>query len=243
MLKNLKLQHIVDCSNNQAIMDSTKCKLKSCPNRCGWCYILDHIHLMVLPFQMKVWSIVINDDTGSLEVPPDVLVKSFKPARDTQANPMRDNGQKSSSSSNSVATSTPALSVAPPAPSVAPMQYPVHQMMPQPYPYPYGAPAPYTQLRDTPSRRNDVRSSSIISGSDGVEKLVRYIGWLAQKNPTLATTLFEAKETLIERNFSFDTMEHITDDEFLKMGIFEGIKVLLSTQTKRFKKAEARGTP
>jgi hypothetical protein len=55
--------------------------------------------------------------------------------------------------------------------------------------------------------------------------------------------LFEAKETLIERNFSFDTMEHITDDEFLKMGIFEGIKVLLSTQTKRFKKAEARGTP
>ena len=59
----------------------------------------------------------------------------------------------------------------------------------------------------------------------------------------LATTLFEAKETLIERNFSFDTMEHITDDEFLKMGIFEGIKVLLSTQTKRFKKAEARGTP
>jgi len=107
-------------------MDSTKCKLKSCPNRCGWCYILDQIHLIVMPFQMKVWSIAINDATGSLEVPPEVLVKSFKPARDTQANPMRDNGQKSSFSSNSVTTSTP-------APSVAPMQYPVHQMMPQPY--------------------------------------------------------------------------------------------------------------
>jgi hypothetical protein len=165
-----------------------------------------------MPFQMKVWSIAINDATGSLKVPPEVLVKSFKPARDTQANPMRDNGQKSSFSSNSVATSTPAL-------SVTPMQYPVHQMMHQPYPYPYGLPAPYTQLRDTLSRRNDVRSSSIISGSDGVEKLVRYIVWLAQKNPTLATTLFEAKKTLIERDFSFETMEHVTDVEFLQMGI------------------------
>jgi hypothetical protein len=243
MLKNLKLQNIVDCSNNEAIMDSTKCKLKSCPNRCGWCYILDQIHLMVMPFQMKVWSIAINDATGSLEVPPEVLVKSFKPARDTQANPMRDNGQKSSFSSNSVTTSTPALHVATSTPTPAPMQYPMHQMMPQPYPYPYGLPAPYTQVRNAPSHRRDVRSSSIISGSDSVEKLARYIVWLAQKNPTLATSLFEAKKTLIERDFSFETMEHVTDVEFLQMGISGGIKVLLSTQTKRFKKAEARGTP
>jgi len=156
MLKNLKLQNIVDCSNNEAIMDSTKCKLKSCPNRCGWCYILDHIHLMVLPFQMKVWSIAINSNTGSLEVPPDVLVKSLRPARDTQANPMRDNGQKSSSSLNSAATSTQAHSVATLTPTLAPMQYPIHQMMPQPYPYPYGLPAPYTQVRDAPSHRHDV---------------------------------------------------------------------------------------
>ena len=236
MLKNLKLQNIVDCSNNEAIMDSTKCKLKSCPNRCGWCYILDQIHLIVMPFQMKVWSIAINDATGSLKVPPEVLVKSFKPARDTQANPMRDNGQKSSFSSNSVATSTPAL-------SVTPMQYPVHQMMHQPYPYPYSLPAPYTQVRDAPSHRHDVWSSSVISGSDDVEKLARYIVWLAQKNPTLATSLFEAKKTLIEREYSFETMEHVTDDQFHQMGIYGGIKVLLKTQTKRFKKAEARGAP
>jgi len=126
MLKNLRLQNIVDCSNNEAIMDSTKCKLKSCPNRCGWCYILDQIHLMVLPFQMKVWSIAINSNTGSLEVPPDVLVKSLRPARDSQSNPLRDNTQKSSNSADSVSTSTLALHVATSTPTLVPMQYPMH---------------------------------------------------------------------------------------------------------------------
>ena len=153
MLKNLKLQNIVDCSNNEAIMDSTKCKLKSCPNRCGLCYILDHIHLMVLPFQMKVWSIAINSNTGSLEVPPDVLVKSLRLAHDTQVNPLGDNGQKSSSSSNSVTKSTPVLYVATSTLTLAPMQYPMHQMLPQPYSYPYSLPALDRQRRTFSSLR------------------------------------------------------------------------------------------
>jgi len=55
--------------------------------------------------------------------------------------------------------------------------------------------------------------------------------------------LFEAKKTLIEREYSFETMEHVTDDQFHQMGIYGGIKVLLKTQMKRFKKAEARGAP
>jgi len=171
-----------------------------------------------------------------------VLVNSLRPARDSQSNLLRDNTQKSSNSADSVSTSTLALHVATSTPTLAPMQYPMHQMMPQPYPYPYGLPAPYTQLRDAPSHRHDVRSSSIISGSDGVEKLARYIVWLAQKNPTLATPLFKAKKALIQHDFSFETLEHVTDDEFLQIGISGGIKVLLKTQTKRFKKAQDRGT-
>jgi len=118
----------------------------------------------------------------------------------------------------------------------------MHKMMPQPYPYTYGLPAPYTQLRDAPSHRNDARSSSIVSGSDGVEKLARYIVWLAQKNPTLATPLVEVKKALIEHDFAFETLKHVIDDEFLQMGISGGIKMLLKTQTKRFKKAQDRGT-
>jgi hypothetical protein len=35
-------------------------------------------------------------------------------------------------------------------------------------------------------------------------------------------------------------IEHVTHDEFLQMGISGGIKVLLNTQTKQFKKAESR---
>jgi len=174
-------------------------------------------------------------------VPPDVLVKSLRPARDSQANTMRDNGQKSSSSSNSAATSTPAPSVATSTPTLASMQYPVHQMMPQAFQYPYGLPAPYPQHREAPShQRQEARSSSIVSGSDGVEKLARYIVWLAQKHPTLATPLLEAKDALIQHDFVFETVEHIADEVFLQMGISGGIKVLLKTQTKRFKKAEAR---
>jgi hypothetical protein len=120
------------------------------------------------------------------------------------------------------------------------MPYPMFPMMPQPFQYPYGLPAPYSELREPASYRRDVRSSSIVSGSDGVEKLAKYIAWLAQKNPTLATSLFEAKKALIECEFIFEMIEHVTHDEFLQMGISGGIKVLLNTQTKQFKKAESR---
>src|SRR5213595_1564671 len=44
----MKLQNIVDCSNNDAIMSSVKCKLKSCPNKAGWCYIVDNVHWQLI---------------------------------------------------------------------------------------------------------------------------------------------------------------------------------------------------
>ena len=238
MLAKLKLQNIVDCSNNEAIMTLIKCKLKSCPNRAGWCFIIDHIHLMVFPFQIKTWSMAINDDTGSLETPPDVLIKTFRPAKQNENNPMRDN---SSNSSNSVSTPTPAPSIAVATSAPVQMPYSLFPMMPQSFQYPYGLPTPCPGSSEPISSHQDVRSSSVISGSDGVEKLVKYIAWLATRNATLATSLFEAKKALIEGDFIFETVEHVTDSEFAQMGISAGIKVLLRTQTKRFKKAESRG--
>ena len=111
--------------------------------------------------------------------------------------------------------------------------------------HPYGLLVPYAQLiPEAPPHmhRHEERSSSVCSGTDrdGVEKLARYIVWLAQKHPTLATSLFEAKRALIGQFFTFETVQHITDDDFLQMGVSEWIKALLRTQTKRFKKAEAR---
>jgi hypothetical protein len=125
-----------------------------------------------------------------------------------------------------------------PAPTQLP--YPMYPMLPAPYQYPYGHPAPYSELREPVHHRQDIRSSSVVSSLDGVEKLTKYIAWLAQKNPTLAASLFEAKNALIEREFIFETVEHVTDDEFTQMGISRGIRVLLGTQTKRFKKAESK---
>ena len=76
---------------------------------------------------------------------------------------------------------------------------------------------------------------------DGVERLATYIHWLVRKNPTLATSLFEAKNTLVQKDFIFETIEYVTNDQFAMMAISSGIKVLLRTQIKQFKKVEAKG--
>lgn len=139
--------------------------------------------------------------------------------------------------------STPNLGVAASStPTLTAMSYPMLQMMPQAFQYPYGLLVPYAQLRlEAPPHRHEERSSSVCSGTgSGVEKLARYIVWLAKKYPTLATSLFEAEKALIGHDFIFETVEHITDDEFLRMGVTGWITALLRTQTKRFKKAEAR---
>ena len=76
---------------------------------------------------------------------------------------------------------------------------------------------------------------------DGIERLASYVHWLVKKNSTLATSLFETKNTLVQGDFTFQTIEHVTDDEFTKMAISPGIKILLRTQIKQFKKAESKG--
>src|SRR5436190_15658243 len=75
----MKLQNIIDCSNNDAIMSSIKCELKSCLNKAEWCYIVDNVHLKILPAHIKTWSIAINDGTATLDMGPAILVKSLMP--------------------------------------------------------------------------------------------------------------------------------------------------------------------
>ena|SRR5947207_7818263 len=87
---------------------------------------------------------------------------------------------------------------------------------------------------------HDIRGCSVVFDLDGVERLIFYIHWLVRKNSTLAASLFEAKNALIKGDIVFETIEHVTDDEFTKMTISSGIKLLLRTQMKRFKKEEAR---
>src|SRR5438046_1182659 len=122
-----------------------------------------------------------------------------------------------------------------------PMPQIIYQMMPHSYQYPYGLPAPYQGSPEPLPPYYDVHSSSVISEVDSIERLASYIHWLVRKNPTLATSLFEAKNALFQGDFIFETVEYIINDEFSKMEISPGIKVLLRTQIKRFKKAEAKG--
>ena len=110
----------------------------------------------------------------------------------------------------------------------------IYQMMPHSYQHLYRVPTPYQGSAEPPTLHYDVRSSSVVSGVDAVERLASYVHWLVRKNPTLTTSLFEAKNALVQGDFIFQTIEHVTDDEFTKMAISPGIKVLLRTQIKRF---------
>ena len=84
----MKLQNIIDYLNNDTIMASVKCELKSCPNKAEWCYIVDNVHLKVFPAHIKAWNIAINDGTATLDMPPTILVKSFMPAKQSLSNPL-----------------------------------------------------------------------------------------------------------------------------------------------------------
>ena len=234
----MKLQNVIDCANNDEIMASIKCELKTCPNKAGWCYVIDNIHLKVFLIHIKAWSVAINDNTATLDTPPAILVRSLMPAKSTLSNPMRDSSSKTS---NSSVTATPSSGPAFNAftPTATPQV--IYQMLPHGYQHPYSLPMPHQHTPEPAQYHHDVRSSSVVSGLDGVERLGTYVHWLVRKNPTLAAALYEAKNALIDAQFIFDTVMFVTDAEFENMGISPGIKVLLKTMIKGFKKAEAKG--
>ena len=157
----MKLQNIVDCSNNDAIMSSIKCELKSCPNKAGWCYIVDNVHLKILPAHIKTWSIAINDGTATLDMPPTILVKSLMPAKQSLSNPMRDPYSKSS---NSGSTPTPSSGTAVHVPAPTPPPQIIYQMMPHGYQHPYGLPTRYHGTPEPPQLHHNVRSSRLFLG-------------------------------------------------------------------------------
>ena len=168
----MKLQNVVDCSTNDAIMSSAKCNLKSCLNKSGWCHVIDNVHLKLFPIHIKAWSIVINDGTATMNTPPAILVKSLMSAKQSLSNPLREPCAKSS---NSRSTLTSSSSTAVHAPVPTPMPQIIYQMMPHSYQHPYGLPTPYQGSPEPPTLHHDVHSSSVVSGVDGVETLASYI--------------------------------------------------------------------
>jgi hypothetical protein len=177
-----------------------------------------------MPAQMKLWSMAMNRGEADLDMPPPDLAKTLMPAKSGTKNPFRN--PDSNSSTKSSINSTP-----PPTPTPTPYPY-----LPPPYAFymnSYGPPQPQTP---TSTPVNMVLSSPIIEGYDPVEKLIEYIGWLASRSPQQADVLFKCKEALISNEHNFNTIEKISDSQFERMKIPDGVVIDLRSQWKRFEK-------
>ena len=87
----------------------------------------------------------------------------------------------------------------------------------------------------------ELRSSSLPSEVDNVERMVEYLEWLGKKTPRQSTMFAEALETLITAGHTFETVGLLGDEKFDKLGIVEGMGIQIRTQVARFKRAKAAG--
>ena len=223
---------MLDSTHVDAILAALVCHISTCPNRDSWCYVIDHIHLKVLPHHMKNWSMAINNGLAALDAPPPDLIKALMPAQSGGRNPMRDPEPETSKSSKPAPDSTT---------PVAPPHYP-YPMPPYPFYNPYGPPLHQTPtpLHQTPTRsksnnaRIDILSSPLVSEGDQAEKLMNYVDWLAIRTPSLAEQLMECKEALRKGGYTFKQLQKLSDAQFAKMGIEDGFMMQLQSMCNKY---------
>jgi len=204
--------------------------------------VQDGVHLKIFANQLKVWSVSINDGQGTLDKPTDDFIKSLMPVKGGQTNPLRPAIEK------------PAKIVSLPPNPQTPAQptYPPYPMQPYPYFTPYGLPTPQPFMLQatahapaplTPHSKVHVelRSSSLPSDVDNVERMIDYLDWLAKRTSTQSAMFLEAKEALILAGHTFETVGMLSDEKYEKLGIVEGIGFQIKTQMARFKRAQAKG--
>ena len=86
-----------------------------------------------------------------------------------------------------------------------------------------------------------IRSSSIVSDESGAEKLREYMNWWAKRVPNLADKFTVARDVLIEKDYTFGDLKRLTDDNFDRMGISEGVGSKIRSYTSKFLKSKAKG--
>src|SRR4030095_14296592 len=86
----------------------------------------------------------------------------------------------------------------------------------------------------------ELRSSSLPSDVDNVERLAEYLHWLAKRTSTQSALFIEAKEALILAGHTFETVGFLSDEKYEKLGIVDGIAFQIKTQGARFKRAQAK---
>lgn len=225
--------------------------MSTCPQENGYCYLVDGIHLRLMPGNMRTWSMAINDDKADLETAPTTLVKTLMPSKPTQKNPLRENQHKTPAKEPHLMQPTSqTLSpffqpFPPPSPYYNPFlsSTPQYPQLPPPYMYlPPGNPSAEVQQR---SRQ---RSSSLPSESeDLMDKLNEYFIWLGKIAPGMKEQLAECLTMLKKRDIVFDTLPSLTDAHYSRWEnegdkkVSDGIKLLIGSHLKKWRRAKAKG--
>ena len=228
---------LLDNQNVEDLIKRLHCNRPSCPNENNYCYELDGIHLKVMAPHLKTWSICINENTASLEAPPNGLIADLMPSKAGTYNPLR-SVPAAKSTKSIMSPETTFSSSTTPLPPVSPFsQYPT---LPPYYYHPYGLP-PSQMHHSLPSIPVHVThptqfSDSIIDEQDPLEKLIAYFSWLAIRSPMQAAALNIAKETLLEEGHTFRTLEKLSQVDLEKTGIKSGIAMQLKSYLDLFKR-------
>jgi hypothetical protein len=82
--------------------------------------------------------------------------------------------------------------------------------------------------------RVDLQSSPLVSEGDQGEKLMNYVDWLAGKTPSLTGLFAECKESLRKSGHTFKFVKNLTDAQFEKMGISDGLIMQLRVNWNKF---------
>jgi hypothetical protein len=187
---------------------------------------------------MQSWSMAINAGTATVDTPPPDLIKALMPARSGSMNPMRNPDHETSKSSKTASASASAMATPSGNPFLTPYPYP---MPSYPFYSPYGPPPPQTPIPMHATVSVDVhvqlQSSPGVSEGDQAERLMDYVEWLARKTPSQAELFIECKEALRTGGHTFKTIKDVTDAQFDKMNISDGIAMQLKTHLRKFERA------
>jgi hypothetical protein len=223
------------------------CGQTTCPNERGFCYVVDGLHLRMLPQHMKTWSMAINEAEGDLDTMPTALAKTLMPAKTGTKNTLRENGAKPTEKAATLPDPIPQPTLPPPMPmpyyQYPPPYYgPYNGSYPQPG-YPPPPPQPPPQVDSSPKRslhRHD-RSSSLPSEFDSyVDKLTDYVAWLIKRYPAKSEQLTACLETLKIKDIVYETLDTISDTLWELWDVSDGIRLMVKSHQRKWERKQTR---
>ena len=110
--------------------------------------------------------------------------------------------------------------------------------LPTPLPHPH---APAAATAPALTAYVDLRSSSLPSDVDYVERMIEYLDWLSKRTPRHMEMFVEAREALITAGHTFETVTLLSDEKFASIGILEGVGLQIRTHVAKFKRVRASG--